>query len=106
MLPDCEMKPMSPGLDVAQVEQVHVLVQVEHARGVGADDAHAARTRGVQHLLLELAPSGAGLAEAAGEDHRALHALAPALGQQPGRVFAGVQISARSTGPGMSSSEA
>ena len=70
---------------VAQVEQVDLVVQVEHARGVGADDAHAARTRRVQHLLLEPGALRPGLAEAAGEDHRALDALAPALLEQPGQ---------------------
>ena len=72
------------GLDVAQIEQVHVLVQVEHARGVGTDDAHAARARGRHHLALELRAFGAGLAKATGEDDRALDALAPAVRHQGG----------------------
>ena len=72
------------GLDVAQVEQVHVLVQVEHARGVGTDDAHATCARGRHHLALELCAFGPGLSKAAGEDDRALHTLASAVGHQGG----------------------
>ena len=72
------------GLDVAQIEQVHFLVQVEHARSVGADDAHPACARGRHHLAFELCAFGAGLAKATGEDDRALHTLAPAVGHQGG----------------------
>lgn len=74
---------MWPRLDVVQGQQIDFLVQVEHPRGVRADDPHAALVRSGQHFLLQLdAVRTACFAKTAGQDHRPLDAFLAALDEQ------------------------
>jgi hypothetical protein len=70
-------------LDVVQRQEVDFLVQVEHPRGVRANDPHAALMRGSEHFLLQPdAFRAPGFAETAGQNHRPLDALLAAFDEQ------------------------
>ena len=105
MLPDCEMKPMSPALTLASASRFTFFVKIEHARGVGTDDAHAAGARRVQHLLLELQALRSRFAETAGEDDGPFTPSCRIRRAAPAPSRPGTD-QARSIGPGTSASEA
>ena len=66
------------GLDRVQRQQIDLLVQVEQAGGVRADDAYPATPPCFQGFPFQPDAGLAGFAEAAGQDHRALDAISAA----------------------------